>query len=49
MEAPVKDNRHTSLSINKDFSQWDDAGIAYRKYIGDCAPMGRLNYTYYFG
>lgn len=44
MEQPVCDNDNSNIVFNGEFSQWDDIGIAYRKYIGGCKSRDHRAY-----
>ena len=44
MEQAACDDEKKSIVINDDFSQWDNSGITYRKYIGGCKPRDHKAY-----
>ena len=44
MEQPIFDSVKSNITINDNFSQWDNIGIAYRNYIGGCKPRDHRAY-----
>ena len=44
MDEPVSDNEMHSINIMGDFSQWQDNGITYRKYVGGCKARDHQAY-----
>ena len=44
MEAPIVDTVLSTIKNIDRFTEWDTAGIAYRKYIGGCKPRDHRAY-----